>query len=417
MFVLLLGFLIILVNEYVGVASHYVLILHKLHIPLLLVVSFSVYAVARHGVRELLSEPQIKALLVFIGLTGLAIFHGLIQRNAVDPFKHQIGYLMLLVLGFHALKSIRAFNLFAVTMVLIHAALAYINFHKFLETIRAGAFKAGYFVGDGNDFGWSMTITFAWAMYLLMASKGLIWRLVGLGGGVFAAVGVIGTQSRGATLALVASLLYFWVVISKRKMLGIIGLMIIALSVVAFAPDQYFSRMETLSSYEEDSSASNRLLMWGKAFQMALDHPVLGVGAGSFNSAYGRYYRGGEDPNKWLSAHSIYFKVLGEYSFVGIVLFLGVIYFNFRQNRRTSRYLRGLGPRAPFEASLPEFVNMGIVAYAVAGTFLTGVNYPHLYILTAVTLAIKAMAYRDAANDQPAPSSSENEQSTKSTVN
>ncbi|MCI0493302.1 MAG: O-antigen ligase family protein [Planctomycetes bacterium] len=410
--VLLLGFLAILAIEYLGITSHYVLILHKIKFPLIFTACLCLYAIAKYGVRDLFAATQVKTLLAFIFLTGLAMFHGLIQSYAVQPFKQQLGYLMLVIIGFHALKTIKAFNLFAAVMVAIHAALAVINFEKFQQAERVGGFKAGYFVGDGNDFGWSMTITFAWAMYLLVAGKGLVWRLIGLSGGVFVAVGVIGTQSRGATLALVAALLYFWVVISKRKMLGLIGLMVIGLAVLVLAPENYFSRMQTLSTYEEDTSATNRLLMWGKSIEMAFDHPLLGVGAGSFNSAYGRYYRGGDDPTKWLSTHSVYFKVLAEYSFLGIGLFLGTILLNVRENRRTSRHLKELGQTAPFAAAVPEFANMAIVAYSVAATFLTGVNYPHLYILTAVTLALKGMAYSKPADGQPASDASQDARKT-----
>lgn len=401
--VLQLGFLLILAIEYLGITNHYVLILHKLRFPLIFTAILCLYTVTKYGVRDMFAEAPVKTLVAFIALTVLATLHGLIQSYAVPHFKTQLGYLMLLIIGVHALKSIHAFNVFTVVMLLIHAALAVINLDKFFETERAGAFKAGYFIGDGNDFGWTMTITFAWAMYLLLATKGVFWRLIGMAGGVFAAIGIIGTQSRGATLALVAALLYFWVVISKRKILGLVGLAIIGLSVLVLAPDRYFSRMETLSSYEEDTSATNRLLMWGKAFQMALDHPVLGVGAGSFNSAYGRYYRGGEDPQRWMSTHSVYFKVLAEYSFLGLGLFLATILLTWRENRRTSLYLKELGPNASMDARVPEFVNMAIVAYAVAATFLTGVNYPHLYILIAVTLAIKALARHQSA-DRPAVS-------------
>lgn len=399
---LLIGFLAILAIEYLGIDVHYLPVLRKLHFSLVFVVLLCLYAVAKYGLRQILAEAPVRALLIFTGLTALATFHGLVQSYAVDPLKQQLGYILLLVVGYHALRTVSAFRVFAITAVVLHIALVMINYDKFLQEQRAGAFKAGYFIGDGNDFSWSLTITFAWAMYLMLANKNYIWRLIGLAGGVMVVIGIIGAQSRGATLAFVASLLYFWVFISKKKMLGIIGLSVIALSVLVFAPEGYFTRMQTISAYEEDTSATNRLRMWGHAFEMAIDNPVLGVGAGSFNSAYGRYYRGDEDPSRWMSTHSVYFKVLAEYSFFGIAVFLGVIVLNLRQNWRTSRHLKERGPDAPLDPNVPEFVNMGIVAYSVAATFLTGVNYPHIFVLTAVTLAVKAMGYHEAESKKNA---------------
>ena len=87
------------------------------------------------------------------------------------------------------------------------------------------------------------------------------------------------------------------------------------------APSGYFGRMGTVADYEEDNSAQQRLQAWGAALRMALDHP-LGVGAGNFNSAYGRRYnpstvgegvsRVGWGNMRWISPHSIYFKPSGS---------------------------------------------------------------------------------------------------------
>ena len=65
-----------------------------------------------------------------------------------------------------------------------------------------------------------------------------------------------------------------------------------------------------------------RLEAWGAAIKMSIDYP-LGVGAGNFNSAFGRHYidlsnsRVGWGAQRWISAHRIYFKVLGEFGVLG----------------------------------------------------------------------------------------------------
>jgi hypothetical protein len=74
---------------------------------------------------------------------------------------------------------------------------------------------------------------------------------------------------------------------------------------------------------------------------MAFDYP-LGVGAGNFNSAYGRFYRGNIDPKawgaaRWISVHSIYFAVLAEYGFLGLFLWLFILWSIFRDILRLER--------------------------------------------------------------------------------
>jgi O-antigen ligase len=128
---------------------------------------------------------------------------------------------------------------------------------------------------------------------------------------------------------------------------------------------------------------------------MALDHPVLGVGAGSFNSAYGRFYRKFGDPSRWISTHNIYFKILSEYSFLGVTIYLLIIYNNLAQNRRNFTLLAEAKHNCSINPAWPGFLNMSIITYVVGGMFLTGVNYPHVFLLTALTMVTNRIIHQD----------------------
>jgi len=400
----LVGFLFIVAMEYLGLGYKFP-ILQKLLITTLLPVMMFAYVTTKHGLSELFENRQIKILLFFILLTASALVHGLIARYAIDPLKQQIGYLLVLTVGFYALRSVKAINIFFFCFMIFHAFSVIMNLEKFNQTVRAGEFRnVGYFMGDGNDFAWSLSIAFAFGMYLFMTGKGLIRKLAVSAPLAVILIGLVGTQSRGATLALSASLLYYLLKISSRKMLGILMICLVALGVWVFAPTGYFSRMETVATYEEDTSATGRLSAWGHAVDMALDHPLLGVGADSFNSAYGRFYRGEGDPQRWISTHSVYFKVLAEYGFTGIIIWLLLLYSIFSENHKTSRYIREHPDSSTVPKELPLFINMGLIAYAVAATFLSGLNYPHVYLITAVTLSVKWMTMKQVepqAEEQP----------------
>lgn len=389
----LAGFLGIVAMEYMGL-GYQIPVLQKLMITTLLPVLMFIYVATKYGMSEVLGSRQVKILLAFILLTALAMLHGLVQRYAIDPLKQQIGYLLLLIIGFYALRTLTAIRIFILFFIAIHAYGVIQNADKFGQSERAGEFKSvGYFMGDGNDFAWSLSITIALAMFMVFTSKRLVTKVVVAGLSLLLLIGLVGTQSRGATLALSASMLYYMLLISKRRLLGVSIVLVVALGVWAFAPEGYFARMETISTYEEDTSATGRITAWGHAFHMALDHPLLGVGADSFNSAYGRYYRGEGDPQRWISTHSVYFKVLAEYGFTGIIIFLALLYSIFAENHRTARFLREYQGVKSIPESLPLYLNMALIAYAVAATFLSGLNYPHLYLITAMTLSVKWMAH------------------------
>jgi len=138
------------------------------------------------------------------------------------------------------------------------------------------------------------------------------------------------------------------------------------------------------SGYMEGSSTAGRLQAWRAATQMAIDYP-LGVGAGNFQSVYGRFYMERfSDPidwasRRWISPHSIYFAVLAEYGFLGLLLLLAIIGELLFVNWKLCKI--------PESGQLPVCISMSVVAFAVGGAFLGGIKYPHLYILGGLTLA------------------------------
>lgn len=388
----LFGFLCILAAEYLGLGIQFPF-LQKLYITSLLPLLVFVYVLSKHGLSELLENRQIKILIIFFILTASALMHGLIRTYAIEPLKLQFGFLLLLAIAYYALRTPLAIRIYLWCNVVLHVLAVILNIDKYDESVRAGAFNhVGYFMGDGNDFAWSLSISFAFVLYLFSTSKNLLSRSFTAVLAMIILLGLVGTQSRGATLALSVSMLYYLLLISKRKLLGLIAVLFVALGVWMLAPAGYFERMETISNYEEDTSATGRLAAWGHAVDMAVDHPLLGVGAGSFNSAYGRLYRSEGDPNRWISTHSVYFKVLAEYGFTGIVIFLYFLYTIFVENHRTARLLRTNPGDAGIPENLPLFINMGLIAYSVAAAFLSGLDYPHIYLIAAVSLSLKWIA-------------------------
>jgi len=185
---------------------------------------------------------------------------------------------------------------------------------------------------------------------------------------------------------------------ARRRLLGAVALVMVLSGVAVVAPPSYFTRLSDTVDYQEDNSAQSRLQAWGAALRMARDYP-LGVGARNFNSAYGRWYNpstGGEgtariewNSLRWMSPHSIYFGVIGEYGFGGFVLLLVLIGSLLTANHRSRDALRRAPEGAPIDDRWPALINMSLVGFAVSGAFLGGFHYPHLFFITALTLSLK----------------------------
>ncbi|MEJ2622156.1 MAG: O-antigen ligase family protein [Candidatus Thiodiazotropha sp.] len=217
-------------------------------------------------------------------------------------------------------------------------------------------------------------------------------------------IGIVGTQSRGSFLALAAGMLYYLNFISSKKVVGFLLIGVIGVGLLAFSPAGYFSRMETIVDYEEDTSAMGRIKAWRTATEMAIDHPILGVGAGSFNSAYGRFYRTADDPARWISTHSVYFAVLAEYGFPGIIIFLLTIYHTIKLNRETQRLIREQPNQLEITPFWPQCLTWATISWAVCAMFLTGYVYPHLFLLMGLSIAVHRIALKELENQAEAVS-------------
>jgi len=387
-FVIFIG---IIAMEYLGVDRHYVPVLKAVPILALASLGLFVFAFVKYGIRDILDHRQTKLLLFFMFLTGLGTLHGLISSYALQYFIQQVGYFLLFFIAYYVMDDYRKIKIFLVSMVVFHAFMAIVNQHLYFAVVREGVFRAGYFLADGNDFAWSMAITSGFAIYLFIVEKSMIWKLVyGL---LLVAIiyAILGTQSRGAALALGSAVFYYWLVISKKKTVGFIVIATAVTAALVYVPEHYTERLETISEFEQDGSAMGRIKAWGTAIEMAIDHPILGVGAGSFNSAYGRLYRKASDPVRWISTHSIYFKTLAEYGFIGVSIYVMMIYGSWKSNKRVAVSLRRSRDNDEVPALLPEAINMSLVGFAVGGIFLGGINYPHLFLLIALTLRLQRL--------------------------
>jgi probable O-glycosylation ligase (exosortase A-associated) len=387
------GFLIAFALEYSGLPNGYP-ILKQMRVTTLLTYSMLLFTIAQTGFGDLFKHRQGKLLLTLLFFTIASIMWAVVKQRAFDAIRPFVDYLILFYLAAALIDRPKRFQMFGVTLAIIIVYLVHQNLPRLGQEVRAGSFAAAYFMGDGNDFAWGLAMMMPFCLYLLWGSKSFIVRMIGLGGGLVAIFGVIGTSSRGGSLGVIAAVLFYWWFMSGKKALGIAIMFVGLLGVLALAPASYLNRMGGLSDTSEDTSAQARLTTWKASMKMAIDHP-LGVGAGNFSSAYGRYYLGGGKlgyaQNKWFSAHSIYFRTLGEYGYLGVGLLIWLIISSVIDNMKVRARVLAQGADAKISVMWPSVTAMSLVAFAVCGTFLGGLSYPHLFLLCGITVANKRL--------------------------
>jgi putative inorganic carbon (hco3(-)) transporter len=397
---LLYTFLFLIGSEYVGLGN-YVPLYRALPLALGLSALVLIAVVSKYNASEAFKYKSVNYTLILVFLTMSAMAHGFVRTEAIEPTKTLVGYLIYTIICIFLISEKKEFRLYILVFTLIHVAMVVINVDK-LGAERVGSYKAGFFLGDGNDFAWSLNLTFPLALLLATTTKKILFKYLYFTSAAAIIVGIVGTQSRGATIALAVGLLYYLIFISTKKLAGILLLALIVLGVMLFSPSGYFDRMGTISSYEEDTSAMGRIKAWNTAIEMAVDHPILGVGAGSFNSAYGRIYRKPSDPVRWISTHSIYFKVLAEYGFTGILIFLLIIWHSIKVNISTIKLIKeNQNNLIDITTLWPHCLIWSIICWAVNGVFLTGFSYPHLYLLTGISVALNRIVLNEIETADP----------------
>jgi len=238
---------------------------------------------------------------------------------------------------------------------------------------------AGSFIEDNNALALAITMTIPLMRYLQLDADNK-WIKRGLGIlMIFSALSVITSYSRGAFLALSAMGVFFWFK-SRNKL--IVGLAVISVTLIllAFMPEQWTSRMNTIQTYQEDASAMGRINAWWFAYNVAKDR-FFGGGFGTSNPELFRIYA--PDPFNFHAAHSIYFEVLGEHGFVGLGLFLALIFFAWRTGTRIIKTVRDQ-PELKWAENLAAMAQVSLIAYAVGGSFLSLAYYDLYYNVVAL---------------------------------
>ncbi len=341
--------------------------------------------------RDLLAEPNTIAMIVFLGLLCVSTLFAVVTTYAFDITRTVFAYMLIYTVLVRQLGDVDRVKGVFKALIGAHVLAIGLSPDIFADSSGRASVTAGGFLGDGNDFALSVNICLPMCLFLLQESRKKLPKLFWLGAIVLLVMAIVATKSRGGTIALVVMGLYFWTKSPRKVVMAACVLGAAAIILVA-APPSYFNRMSTMADTEE-SSAHARITAWTTAVGMAADNPILGAGAGHFPSAYGTANGG-----RWMTAHSIYFLLLGELGIPGISVLLFLIIYNLWANRRLQRELRDFdSDRTLTAVNLLAATSASMVAFAVAGAFLSAAYYPHLYVLAGLFSATRHVVRQQLA--------------------
>lgn len=237
------------------------------------------------------------------------------------------------------------------------------------------------FIGENNALGLATIMTVPLITYLFLQEQRQ-WLRIALGGAIFlCTMSIIGSQSRGAFLGILAMGAFLWLK-SRHKLL--VGLLIVVatVAVLAMMPETWWERMDSIRNYSEDSSALGRINAWWTAWNVASSN-VLGGGFKMFTRETFLIYA--PNPLNVHDAHSIYFQVLGEHGFIGLLLFLLLGGLAWLRCGKIVRQCKSDAERR-WAADLAAMLQVSLVGYAVTGAFLGLAYFDYYYHLIAIVV-------------------------------
>ena len=267
---------------------------------------------------------------------------------------------------------------------------------------------------DNRDgFGPLMVIGIGYSFYYYRSVSSAKLRKLSLVCLGLCLAGVIISFGRGVFLAAVSIMVFIWLN-SKRKvaglfLLGLFSVGMLLTSSVLTPGHNYWETMKTIGEGTSTESGSDRMVLWGWAWEQFTHNPIFGVGTGNFGIAIFKYVSpeemleyGYTEGRIWGRAlHSVPMTVLSENGLVGVLAFALLSIDFLRTNKVIRRISREPGGGQPSIKMTEEigpqrmnyyYMSLGLLAcfisYWINGIFYEILYYPFLYSIVVMNRLI-----------------------------
>ena len=265
---------------------------------------------------------------------------------------------------------------------------------KFLSSGGGHLARGIHKFGDNNHYAMVIIMGIPYLVYLHRYTEGKLARMGFLAAIPLVVLAVVATRSRGGLACLMAAAMWY-VLTSRQKIRGSIGVALMGLLIVFFAPAEWTERMNTISSAEDDSSFLGRVGAWRISSAIAMANPVFGGGfhavevSSTWNLLKDAHSLFGFVPNIDLNglngggraAHSIYFEVMGDLGFVGLFFFLTILANAIATARKTVHMARAAGQKLEWAAELATVQIIVVIAFMSGGALLSVAYFELPYIV------------------------------------
>lgn len=240
--------------------------------------------------------------------------------------------------------------------------------------------------GDGNAV--AAVLASAIPILLFYIIKGKKWqKVISLLFFAYIMDSIVLINSRGSFLGLIVGSLYllmYYVFLNKKssmkqKIRIIFGVLVGVCLFVYLTDATFWERQRTIDErMDVGKKGGGRTYAWLKAVELVQQHP-LGVGTWGFQYLSPQFM-----PEAMLSGgrravHSLYFQCLAERGYIGFIIFMSLVFSNFRLMRKTKRTILLNGELTLYYQGIA--LESSFIVFLTASAFINRLHAEILYML------------------------------------
>lgn len=343
--------------------------------------------------RPLLSNRLVLASLLLVGSAFLSIPFAVWRGGAFAQTTELIKDVILLVLIFGLVDTNARMSKVLWLMVGLFAwfagsaLIAYAHGQISLQERIGRAEGINSMAGGPNELAGLILALLPFLIALLRSTHSILIRLLLLACGSLGLAALVLTGARTGMLALIIVGAYY-VLRSRLKIVWFLACVALACIIWIGMPQAYRDRYLTVKQYASggklDASNELRVRIWKAGWRMLLDHPVLGVGAGQFPTAYGTSYVGVAHV-AWMNPHNLFLQVACELGVVGLIVFIYFVIQIVKQIRHLPR--RESSPLVELNFQVATACGAMLIALMTISVVSHTLYRPYWYLLGGLVAA------------------------------
>jgi O-antigen ligase len=362
--------------------------IEALHLPYLMILTLTFLYVVRGGTLTgyIPKSEILTPFLIFTVLLILSAYFGVNPDNSfvvVKSFIVTVATLFFMLAFINDERDLKYVFYVILICGLVFVYLATFKGSDCVLTPSGAAFcgrrnfiKVNINFGQANYLGLTMVMMINLAFAFMYYHKNKLIQLFVAGIIVLFLMILVQTGSRGAILALSASILFYWFILPNKLKLVLIFI-VLSLIALFFIPDTFYERMATLQEIEQDQSAMKRLELWAIGLELIIKNPIFGIGINNFEEFA---------PN---TVHNAYIQVASQVGIPALIVWLWLIFRAFKITLNSKKYFLDNDNRLLASMALAL---SGCIVAILTQSMTTGLAHREfLYIIIAMCGALGMM--------------------------